>query len=236
MKTLKPVNFLRDIQGKKLFGLMVISGVFGISLFGCAQETPAPEASKPTGSVTAKPSPATTVKSTPANTTTKPSPATTVKSTPANTTTKPSPTTTTKPSPTTTTKPSPTTTPQANQTTQTDLPKPNPKGDYSRTSHKFWQVVDPSGKGVSCRMGKSTIEQIQTPGNSVVLDIGSWPVIGNFKQGQTFEIDPGPAGFGTLSDTKKEPWIFVDKSSDKGAPTKCFVRASSSFVKPIQSK
>jgi cytoskeletal protein RodZ len=221
MKRLKSLNSHKVIQGKNFLGLMLISGVLGIGLFGCNQETTTPEAAKPTG----------TVKSVPATTTAKPSPTTaTVKSVPATTTAKPSPTTATpKPSPATPVS-------QANQSTQSELPKPNSKGDYSRTSYKFWQIVDTSGKGVSCRMGKSTFEEIQTPGNSVVLDIGSWPVIGSFKQGQSFEVNLGPAGFGTLSDTKKEPWIFVEKTADQGAPTKCFVRANSSSVKPIQPK
>ena len=226
MKALKPVKSLKNIHRKNLLGLIVISGFLGISLFACSQETPTPEASKPTGSATGsspKPSPSQPV-----------SQAATTTATP-----KPSPTTATpKPSPTTATpKPSPTTaTPKPNQSPEDNLPKPNAKGDYSRTYHKFWQIVDTSGKGVSCRMGKSTIEQIQTPEFSGVLDIGNWPVIGNFKQGQSFEINLGPAGFGILPDTKKEPWIFVEKTSEQGAPNKCFVRANSSFVKPISPK
>jgi hypothetical protein len=208
MKALKPVNSLRNIHRKNLIGLIVISGFLGISLFGCNQETPTPEANKPTGSVT---------ESSP-----KSSPSQPVSQSAATTATP-------KPSPTTATS-------QANQSPENNLPKPNAKGDYSRTSHKFWQIVDTSGKGVSCRMGKATIEQIQTPGFSGVLDISSWPVIGNFKQGQSFEINLGPAGFGILPDTKKEPWIFVEKTSEQGAPAKCFVRANSSFVKPISPK
>jgi len=235
MKALKTVNSLRNIHRKNLLGLIVISGFLAISLFACNQETPTPEASKPTGSVAGsspKPSPSQPISQTAATTTTaKPSPSQPVSQAAATTTTaKPSPTTTTaKPSPTTAT-------PQANESPANNLPKPNAKGDYSRTYHKFWQIVDTSGKGVSCRMGKATIEEIQTPEFSGVLDISSWPVIGNFKQGQSFEINLGPAGFGILPDTKKEPWIFVEKTSEQGAPTKCFVRANSSFVKPISPK
>jgi hypothetical protein len=208
MKALKPVKSLRNIHRKNLLGLIVISGCLGISLFACNQETPTPEASKPTASV--------------AGSSPKPSPSQPVSQAAATTATA-------KPSPTTAI-------PQANQSPANNLPKPNAKGDYSRTYHKFWQIVDTGGKGVSCRMGKATIEQIQTPEFSGVLDISSWPVIGNFKQGQSFEINLGPAGFGILPDTKKEPWIFVEKTSEQGAPTKCFVRANSSFVKPISPK
>ena len=218
MKTLKPVNAKGYSQGKKWLGLMMILGVLGINSLGCSQETSTPEANQTT--VTPKPT-----------TTPKPSPKTpTSQGNQTTVTPKPSPKTVTpKPSPKTPTS-------QANQSPQSDLPKPNAQGDYQRTSHKYWQIADASGKGVTCRMGKTAIEQIQTPGSSVTLDIANWPVIGTFKQGQNFEIDLGPAGFGILSDNKKQPWIYVEKSADKAAPTKCFVRANSSSVKPVMPK
>ncbi|HLO49685.1 MAG TPA: hypothetical protein VK211_14820 [Kamptonema sp.] len=234
MKTLKPVNVRKYNQGKKWLGLTLISVVLGINLLGCSQETPTPEANQTTTTpkpspTTATPKPSPTTATSQANqTTATPKPTTTAK--PTTVTPKPSPTTATpKPSPTTATS-------TANQGTPTELPKPNAQGFYQRTSHKNWQIVDTSGKGIPCRMGKATIEQIQTPGNSVVLDIANWPVIGTFKQGQTFEIDLGPAGFGILADNKKQPWIYVEKSVDKGAPSKCFVRADSSSVKPVAGK
>ena len=225
MKTLKRVNVRGYSQGKRLLGLTLISGVLGISFFGCAQTTP--EANET--AVTPKPT----------ATTPTPKPTATTPTSQANqTTATPKPTTSATPKPTTSATPKPTAsaTPQANQGTQTNLPKPNAQGYYQRTSHKYWQIVDTSGKGVTCRMGKATIEQIQTPGNSVVLDIANWPVVGTFKQGQTFEINLGPAGFGILADNKTQPWIYVEKSADKGAPSKCFVQANSSSVKPLPPK
>lgn len=215
MKGLKSVNVHQYSQVKKLLGLMLISGVLGISFFGCAQ--PTPEANEP--GVTPKPN-STTPTSQANQTTVTPKPT-------ASATPKPTASATQKPSPTTPTS-------QVNQAPQSELPKPNAQGDYQRTSHKYWQIVDPSGKGVTCRMGKSSIEQIQTPGNSVTLDIANWPVIGTFKQGQNFEINSGPAGFGVLPDDKRQPWIYVEKSAVQGAPSKCFVRANSSSVKPVQ--
>ena len=223
MKALKPVNVHRYDRGKKLLGLMLMSGVLGISFFGCAQSTPEANETavtpKPTASATPKP-----------NSTTSTSQANQTTVTP-----KPTASATPKPTASATPKPSPTTpASQVNQVPQAELPKPNAQGDYQRTSHKYWQIVDTSGKGVTCRMGKSSIEQIQTPGNSVTLDIPKWPVIGTFKQGQNFEINSGPAGFGVLLDNNKQPWIYVEKSSVQGAPSKCFVRANSSSVKPVQ--
>jgi hypothetical protein len=115
------------------------------------------------------------------------------------------------------------------------LPTPNSSGDYSRSPHTTWQVVDNDPKGLSCRMGKYSYEQIIDPRSSMRLNIVDWPVVGIFKRGQNFEIELGPAGFGILKDNRNKPWIFVKRSSDKGAPKNCFVRANSSFVRPVQS-
>jgi hypothetical protein len=121
-------------------------------------------------------------------------------------------------------------------TPQVELPQPNEKGDYQRTSHRYWEAADPDPNGLNCRMSGYSIEEIQNPGSKVDLDIGNWPVVGSLKQGQDFEIYLGPSGLGVLYDQKNKPWFFVQKSYDQGAPSNCFVRANSSFVKPVQPK
>lgn len=121
-------------------------------------------------------------------------------------------------------------------TPQVELPQPNEQGDYQRTSHRYWEVADPDPKGLNCRMGKYSIEQIQDPGSKVELDIDNWPVVGTLKPGQDFEIYLGPSGLGVLYDKQDQPWFFVEKSEGRGAPSNCFVRANSSFVRPVQPK
>jgi hypothetical protein len=37
-------------------------------------------------------------------------------------------------------------------------------------------------------------------------------------------------------DQKNQPWFFVQKSYDQDAPSNCFVRANSRFVKPVQPR
>ncbi|MBE9160907.1 hypothetical protein [Tychonema sp. LEGE 06208] len=117
---------------------------------------------------------------------------------------------------------------------QADLPQPNEEGEYTRTSHQYWEVVDSDPNGLNCRMGSHSIREIEDPGSKIDLNIGSWPVVGTLKQGQNFEIYLGPSGLGVLYDDRHQPWFFVAKSEGVGGPSNCFVRARSSFVKPIQ--
>ena len=121
-------------------------------------------------------------------------------------------------------------------TPQAELPQPNERGEYSRTSHRYWQVVDSDPNGLNCRMGAHSIEEIEDPGSKVDLNIDSWPVVGSLKPGQEFEIYLGPSGLGVLYDKQHQPWFFVEKSQGMGGPRNCFVPARSSFVKPVQPK
>lgn len=121
-------------------------------------------------------------------------------------------------------------------TPQVELPQPNEKGDYQRTSHRYWEAADLDPNGLNCRMSGYSIEEIQDPGSNVDLNIGSWPIVGTLQAGQQFEIYLGPSGLGVLYDQKNQPWFFVQRSYDQGAPSGCFVRANSSFVQPVQPK
>ena len=117
---------------------------------------------------------------------------------------------------------------------QAELPQPNDRGEYSRTSHLYWEAVDSEPKGVNCRMGSHSIEEIEDPGSKINLNIASWPVVGTLKPGQNFEIYLGPSGLGVLYDSQHQPWFFIEKTEGNGGPSNCFVPAKSSFVKPIQ--
>ena len=123
-----------------------------------------------------------------------------------------------------------------NLTPQPELPQPNERGEYQRTSHRYWQVVDSDPNGLNCRMGTHSIQEIENPGSKIDLNIGSWPVVGTLKQGEEFEIYLGPSGLGVLYDKQHQPWFFVEKSQGIDGPANCFVRAHSSFVQPVQPK
>lgn len=118
---------------------------------------------------------------------------------------------------------------------QLPLPTPRSNGDYPRSLHQNWQVTPPNTQGVECRMlGNTTYEQLADPGNKQRLNIGNWPIVGRFQPGQTFDSELGPAGFGVVYDTKRQPWIYVEKTDDQGAPSQCFIRANQRFVQPIR--
>ncbi|WP_293149806.1 MULTISPECIES: hypothetical protein [unclassified Microcoleus] len=112
-----------------------------------------------------------------------------------------------------------------------ELPQPNERGEYKRTSHRYWEATNSDPNGVKCRMGTHSIQEIEDPGSKVNLNIASWPVVGTLKPGQNFEIYLGPSGLGVLYDAQRQPWFFIEKSEGSGAPNNCFVQATSSFVK-----
>jgi hypothetical protein len=113
------------------------------------------------------------------------------------------------------------------------LPQPNENGDYRRSPHRNWKVVDVDPNGLNCRMIDMTYEELIDPGNDVELDIINWPVVGTLKQQQKFKINLGPAGFGVVYDTRQKPWIFVDQTFDDSSVNQCFVRANHKFVQPV---
>lgn len=116
------------------------------------------------------------------------------------------------------------------------LPKPNQQGDYSRTSHRHWMVVDPDPNGLNCRMGRYSYDRIISPRSDVPLNILNWPVVGTFSQGDRFQINLGPAGFGILTDTRGKPWFYVSRTDANGAPSNCFVRANNQFAIPVEPR
>jgi len=118
------------------------------------------------------------------------------------------------------------------------LPQPRENGDFSRSSHNSWEVVDPDPNGLNCRMleGIENYDELiarDMTDRNFTFDIGNWPVVGTLERGQDFQIELGPAGFGVIYDTKDRPWIYVERTDEAGAPRNCFVRANSSFVRPI---
>lgn len=117
---------------------------------------------------------------------------------------------------------------------QLPLPKPRSNGDYPRSPHQNWQTT-PNSQGVECRMlGNITYEQLGDPRNQRALNIEAWPIVGRFKPGQAFDIELGAAGFGVVYDTKRQPWIYVEKTDQAGAPSQCFIRANQRFIQPIR--
>ncbi|MGL6140101.1 MAG: hypothetical protein ACRC2M_22600 [Planktothrix sp.] len=120
------------------------------------------------------------------------------------------------------------------QTEEGSIPQPRANGDYQRSPHSSWETTQSNPQGIDCRMlGNTNYSELENPSNKTELNIENWPVVGKLTPGQDFEINLGPAGFGVVYDTKKQPWIYVEKTDQKAAPSHCFVRANRQFVQPI---
>jgi len=116
------------------------------------------------------------------------------------------------------------------------IPQPRANGDYQRSPHFSWEAAQSNPQGIDCRMlGNTNYSQLENPSNKTELNIENWPVVGKLTPGQDFEINLGPAGFGVVYDTKQQPWIYVEKTDQKAAPSHCFVRANRQFVQPISA-
>ncbi|TVU55700.1 MAG: hypothetical protein EA414_00280 [Arthrospira sp. PLM2.Bin9] len=119
-----------------------------------------------------------------------------------------------------------------------NLPKPRDNGDYTRSTHTTWEVTDRDPNGLNCRMANnlSSYDQLLANQGQVTMNIKNWPVVGTIKQGQDFEINLGPAGFGIVYDNENQPWMYVERTDEQGAASNCFVRANHRFVQPIATQ
>lgn len=127
----------------------------------------------------------------------------------------------------------PTSVPQ-NATSQTaDLPTPDANGDYTRkTSHRTWRVVDADPGGLNCRWSADAPADWYSPSAQLPpLNIEEWEVVQRFPQGTVLTSNITPAGFATLTDTQKQPWLKVSIGPNDQI---CLVRANERYVQPIQ--
>ncbi|ERT04951.1 hypothetical protein M595_5095 [Lyngbya aestuarii BL J] len=133
-------------------------------------------------------------------------------------------------------KQNPTKTAIFDQNSEPNLPTTRENGDFIRSSQKTWEAVNANSNGLNCHGLNLSYEELIDPRNSVKLDIENWPVVGQLKQGQDFEINLGPAGLGMVYDAQQNPWMYVENTRGENGPSNCFVRANRRFVKPISVK
>jgi hypothetical protein len=114
---------------------------------------------------------------------------------------------------------------------QGTLPQPLENGNFPRSPHTAWEAIDPDPAGLNCRMADIGEEELQS--NTEPPDIRNWPVVATLERGQDFQTLPGPAGLGVVFDRQQQPWLYVKTTDEGGEATTCFVRANSSFVRPI---
>ena len=124
------------------------------------------------------------------------------------------------------------------------IPVANKQGDYpvppagQRGNRQVnWLVVDSDSKGLNCRMAQRfrsiSVDGLDAPAELFERNehnVSQWPVVTAFRRGQRLlAVTGNNANQIMIADSQGKPWLPI--STDKG---NCFVRANSSFIKPIR--
>jgi len=114
----------------------------------------------------------------------------------------------------------------------TRLPQPNGNGDYTRTSHQSWVVVDPDPNGLNCRWsGQMPSDWYAPHAQFPRMNVVNWPVALRFGNGTRLTANTAPAGFATMMDERGLPWLKVSIGDQDQI---CLVRANRQFVRPVR--
>jgi len=112
------------------------------------------------------------------------------------------------------------------------LPRVDADGNYLRTSHRRWVVVDPDPAGLNCRWSADVPDEWYSPAAEFPRkNINEWPVVQQFSTDTELLANLTPAGFATLYDENENPWLKV--SLDE-FDTICLVRAHQEYVQPVR--
>ncbi|GAB4386813.1 MAG: hypothetical protein Kow00121_54180 [Elainellaceae cyanobacterium] len=107
----------------------------------------------------------------------------------------------------------------------------DPNGDYGRTDHQVWQVVDSDPNGLNCRWSASMPTDWYSPDAQFPnQNFGQWQVVRQFPEGTTLTANLAPAGFALLYDDQQKPWLKVSIGENEQI---CLVRANAAYVRPI---
>lgn len=107
------------------------------------------------------------------------------------------------------------------------LPQPNANGDYLRTRHRQWRVVDPDPEGLNCRWLEG-VDQDREWDAYIDLEMMSWPVVVRFQAGTLLRASTRFNGWSIVTDNRGLPWLKVALGNDR----LCLVRANRRFIRP----
>lgn len=111
------------------------------------------------------------------------------------------------------------------------LPVADANGDYGRTNHQTWRVVDSDPGGLNCRWSAAMPNNWYSPSTQFPnQNFGQWQVIRTFSVGTTLTANLAPAGFALLYDKYQKPWLKVSIGENEQI---CLVRANAAYVQPI---
>jgi hypothetical protein len=104
-------------------------------------------------------------------------------------------------------------------------------GNYLRTSHRHWVVVDPDPAGLNCRWSPEIPAEWYAPAAQYPrMNINEWPVVQQFPPHTELLANIAPAGFATMYDENANPWLKVSLGNPEEI---CLVRAHTDYVKPL---
>jgi hypothetical protein len=114
---------------------------------------------------------------------------------------------------------------------QMPVPQPNADGDYPRTGHKLWRVVDPDPNGLNCHWSEEMPDPWYAPDAQFPdLNIQDWSIVRHFGAGTVLTANTTPAGFVFIHDDRYLPWLKVSLGDNDEI---CLVRANQQFVVPV---
>lgn len=112
------------------------------------------------------------------------------------------------------------------------IPKPDRNGDYHRTSHQNWIVVDRDPNGLNCRWSSAMPADWYSPATRFPdTSVSNWQIVRRFKRNTPLTANLSPAGFAILYDRQKKPWLKVSIGSNDQI---CLVRGNARYIRPIQ--
>jgi hypothetical protein len=112
------------------------------------------------------------------------------------------------------------------------LPIAEAAGNYRRTSHRHWIVVDPDPAGLNCRWSEAMPTEWYSPAAQYPsMQVNTWPVVHQFPTGTKILANITPAGFATMFDDNQNPWLKVSLGENDEI---CLVRAHQDYVRPIK--
>lgn len=125
-----------------------------------------------------------------------------------------------------------TSTPPADADLAETLPQVDARGNYLRTSHRRWIVVDPDPAGLNCRWSDAVPDEWYSPAAQYPpMNVNTWPVVQQFPTNTEFLANITPAGFAIMYDENENPWLKVSLDEQDEI---CLVRAHSDYVKPLR--
>jgi len=125
-----------------------------------------------------------------------------------------------------------TSTPSPASASAETLPQVDARGNYLRTSHRRWIVVDPDPAGLNCRWSDAVPDEWYSPAAQYPpMNLNAWPVVQQFPANTEFLANITPAGFAIMYYKNENPWLKVSLDEQDEI---CLVRAHSDYVKPVR--